>query len=127
MAKKIFLIEDEEDILKTLERILVKEGFSVSLARDGLEALSKLQGESYDLIILDLMLPKWDGFKLCKTIKQDLRYKDTPVIVLTAMAQESDRQKCLSFGVEEYMKKPFDPDILLKRIRELTEKKKSSS
>jgi DNA-binding response OmpR family regulator len=126
MAKKIFLIEDEEDILKTLERILIKEGFSVSLARDGLEALNKLQGESYNLIILDLMLPKWDGFKLCKAIKQDIRYKDTPVIVLTAMAQESDRQKCLSFGVEEYMKKPFDPDILLKRIRELTERKKNS-
>ncbi len=124
MGKKIFLIEDEEDILKTLELVLVKEGFSVSSARDGLEALNKLNGESFDLVIVDLMLPKWDGFKLCKTIKQHKIYKDTPIIVLTAMAQEEDRTRCLSYGVEEYMKKPFDPDTLLAKIRELTERKK---
>jgi len=120
--KKILLIEDEEDIRKTLEKILSCEGFSVDFACDGLEALQKLEKDNFNLIILDLMLPKWDGFKLCKTIKQHKIYKNVPVIVLTAMAQEEDRQKCLSYGVEEYIKKPFDPDFLIKRIKELVEK-----
>ncbi len=119
MGKKIFLIEDEEDIVKTLEIILTREGFSVVSARDGLEALNRLDKETFDLIILDLMLPKWDGFKLCKTIKQHKIYKDIPVIVLTAMAQEEDRERCLSYRVEEYMKKPFEADVLIAKIRRL--------
>ncbi|MCM8778337.1 MAG: response regulator [Candidatus Omnitrophica bacterium] len=122
MSNRILLIEDEEDIRKTLEGILTREGFTVDFARDGLEAMQKLEEVSFNLIILDLMLPKWDGFKICKTIKQHKLYKDVPVIILTAMAQEEDRQKCLSYGVDEYIKKPFDPDFLIKRIKELLQK-----
>lgn len=124
--RKILLVEDEVDIRKTLEIILTREGFGVDFACDGLEAMQKLEKEKFDLIILDLMLPKWDGFKICKTMKQHKLYKDVPVIVLTAMAQEEDRQRCLAYGVEEYIKKPFDPDFLIKRIKELLEKKSSS-
>lgn len=127
MAKKILLVEDEEDILKTLELILTKEGFSVVTAQDGVIALNKLHEETFDLIILDLMLPKWDGFKLCKMVKQDKRQKDTPVIVLTAKAQESDRKMCLESGVEEYMTKPFDPDILIIKIKALIERSRDIS
>ncbi|MCM8784384.1 MAG: response regulator [Candidatus Omnitrophica bacterium] len=122
MSNRILLVEDEEDIRKTLEEILVREGFVIEFARDGLEAMHKLEGASFNLIILDLMLPKWDGFKICKTIKQHKLHKDVPVIILTAMAQDEDREKCLSYGVDEYIKKPFDPDFLLRRIRELLER-----
>jgi len=127
MAKKILLVEDEEDILKTLELILTKEGFFVTTAQDGVAALNKLRTEVFDLIILDLMLPKWDGFKLCAAIKQDKRHRETPVIVLTAKAQESDRQRCLEYGVDEYMTKPFDPDILITKIKALIERSRDIS
>lgn len=125
MGNRILLIEDEEDIRKTLEGILTREGFAVDFAGDGLAGMQKLERGGFDLIILDLMLPKWNGFKLCKTIKQHKLYKDVPVIILTAMAQEEDREKCLSYGVDEYIKKPFDPDFLIKRIRELLERRSS--
>ncbi|MCM8765371.1 MAG: response regulator [Candidatus Omnitrophica bacterium] len=120
MAKKILLVEDEEDVLKTLKLILTKEGFSVDCAQDGVMALNKLRQEKFDLIVLDLMLPKWDGFKLCKLLKQDIKYKTTPLLILTAKTQESDRERCLAYGADEFMTKPFNPDELIDKIKQLS-------
>lgn len=119
MAKKILIVDDEEDIAFSIARRLTGSGYEAICAEDGIEGLRRAQTESPDLIILDLMLPKMDGFKVCRLLKFDERYKRIPIIMLSARSQEADVAQGREMGAECYMTKPFDSGKLLAKINEL--------
>jgi two-component system alkaline phosphatase synthesis response regulator PhoP len=112
---KILIIEDEASILMPLEDNLVLEGYEVVCARDGVEGLARAADRSFDLIVLDIMLPKLDGFEVCKRLRQDRVM--TPILMLTAKSQEIDRVLGLELGADDYVTKPFSSRELLARIK----------
>lgn len=119
MAKKILIVDDEDHIVEMLKLRLETLGYEVVTACDG-EAGLKLSRESKpDLIILDLMLPKIDGYKVCRMLKFDEKYKHIPIIMFTARAQDSDVKMGKEVGADAYITKPFDSKILLEKIGEL--------
>jgi len=121
MAEKhrILLVDDEQSIVKMVGKRLEVEGFEVLIAMDGQDGLSKAQAEHPDLIILDLMLPKLNGYEVCTMLKQDARYQKIPVILFTAKAQEKDEKLGIECGANAYVRKPFRAQELLERIRAL--------
>jgi len=121
--KRILIVDDEEDILKVLRFRLEANNYEVLSASDGQEGLNKARSEKPDLIILDLMLPKLDGYKVCRMLKFDENYKTIPIILFTARAQASDKELGMEMGANAYIPKPFEPAILLGKIQELLEKK----
>ncbi|HCI43989.1 MAG TPA: two-component system response regulator [Candidatus Omnitrophica bacterium] len=120
--KRILLVDDEQDMIYAVQMQLEANNFKVLTAMDGQEGLDKAREEKPDLIILDLMLPRIDGYKVCRMLKFDEKYKDIPVIMYTARAQEADEKLGLEVGADAYMTKPFDPGKLLAKIKELLEK-----
>lgn len=119
MAKKILIVDDEPDLVKGLPIILESKGYEVVLAYDGEEGLDKARKEKPDLIILDLMLPKMDGYMVCCLLKADTNYRRIPIIMFTAKAQEEDMKTGKEVGADAYITKPFEPQVLLGKIREL--------
>jgi len=119
MAKRILLVDDERDLVDMVKMRLEAGGFEVSTAFDGQEALDKARKEKPDLIILDLMLPKMDGYKVCRMLKFDEKYKKIPIILFTARAQDNDKQLGTEVGADGYITKPFEPQVLLSKINEL--------
>lgn len=119
----ILVVEDEYKITRFIQRGLEMEHYTVDVAYDGEEALSKLGVNDYDLIILDLMLPKKDGIEVCKEIRE--RKIDTPVVMLTARDTIEDRIKGLDQGADDYIVKPFAFGELLARIRALLRREKT--
>jgi len=117
--KKILIVDDEKDIVDTLTFRLNAAGYEVISAFDGQEALEKAKKESPALIVLDLMLPKMDGYKVCGLLKADTRYNKIPIILFTAKAQEEDKKLGKEVGADAYITKPFEPQVLLGRIKEL--------
>jgi DNA-binding response OmpR family regulator len=131
MAGKILVVDDDPDILDAVTMILESQGYQVVTARDGIEGLAALKAEQPDLMILDLMMPKMDGFALCKEL-QDPRWskqKDTPILILTSVREDASRRRYeletgLELNVDDYIEKPMAPDVLIKRVSTLIEKKK---
>ncbi len=117
--KKILLVDDEKDLAETVVFQLRISGYEAIVAYDGQEGLEKARKEKPDLIILDLMLPKMDGYKVCGLLKSDSRYAKIPIIMFTARAQESDIKLAKEVGAEAYITKPFEQEILLGKIKEL--------
>ncbi len=116
MSKNIMVIDDEENIRELIKFNLEKEGYKVWMACDGKEGLDKLT-EEVDLIILDLMLPGIDGFDVCREIRNNSKYNNIPIIMLTAKGEEIDKIVGLEIGADDYMVKPFSPRELLARIK----------
>ena len=123
MAEKprILLVDDEPSIVKMVGKRLEVEGFDVLVAMDGQEGLAKAQAEHPDLIILDLMLPKMNGYEVCTMLKQDTRYQRIPIILFTAKAQEKDEKLGMECGADAFVRKPFRAQELLEHIRRLVE------
>ena len=119
MAKKILITEDSPTILAMMNDMLSDEGYSVITAVDGQEALDKARREKPDLIILDLMLPKIDGYKVCAMLKFDKNFRNTPVIILTTRAGEADRKLGLEVCADAYLTKPVEQAALIAKIKEL--------
>ncbi len=117
--KRILIIEDEIEMVKLLRMRLEANGYDVLVAGDGQEGLDMAKREKPDLIILDLMLPKMDGFKVCGLIKSDTKYSHVPIIILSARGHESDVATCKELGAEVYITKPFEPRELLAKINSL--------
>ncbi len=117
--KKILVVDDEISLTKVVEIRLRAAGYDVILAHDGQEGLEKAKTESPDLMILDLMLPKMDGFKVCGLLKSDVRYKKIPIIIYTARVQDSDQRLGKEVGADAYITKPFDPQVFLEKVKEL--------
>jgi two-component system alkaline phosphatase synthesis response regulator PhoP len=118
MAKEnILVVEDEEDILELVRYNLNKEGYRVTGVLSGEEGVQAARSHPPDLVILDLMLPGMDGFTVCRELKQDVRTRDLPIIILTAKGEEADIVAGLELGADDYVTKPFSPRELLARLR----------
>jgi two-component system, OmpR family, alkaline phosphatase synthesis response regulator PhoP len=117
--KKILVVDDETKLVMAIRIRLEQAGYEVLAAYDGQEGLEKAKKEKPDLIVLDLMLPKMDGYKVCGLLKTDTRYNKIPVIMFTARAQESDKKMGEEAGADAYITKPFEHQVLLGKIKEL--------
>ena len=130
MQGKILVIDDDPDILEALAMILESQGYEVVTATDGVEGLANLKAEKPDLMILDLLMPKMDGFAVCKEL-QDPRwskYRDIPILILTSVREEASRRRYeletgLELDVDDYIEKPVSPDILIQRVGNLIKRK----
>ena len=116
-AKKILIVEDEKEILDLVKMYLEKEGYRTCAALNGVDGLRQVKSEHPDLIILDLMLAEMDGLEVCKRIRTDPHTAMTPIIMLTAKAEESDMIVGLELGADDYVTKPFSLEELVARIR----------
>ncbi len=116
-APMLLVIEDDQNLSKLLEYNLDRAGFKCHLASSGEQGLEQLSLKSFDLVLLDIMLPGMDGFEVCRHIRQNQRHKDLPIIMLTAKGEEIDRILGFELGVDDYVVKPFSPRELTLRIR----------
>jgi phosphate regulon transcriptional regulator PhoB len=115
--KRLLVIDDEADIVEIVSYNLKKEGFEVDSCLDGESALKKIQATTYDLLILDLMLPGLQGLELCRILRKDPKTADIPVIMLTAKGEEVDKVLGLELGADDYITKPFSPRELVARAK----------
>lgn len=116
VKKTILLVDDEKDLLETMEMALESQGFNVITAFDGEEGLAKAVSEKPDIIILDLMMPKMNGYQVCWELKNREETKSLKVIMLTAKTQESDKFWGFETGADDYVTKPFEMSELIKKI-----------
>jgi len=116
MKQKILLVDDEKDIVEFLKYNLEQEGFDVITAFNGLQAVELLK-QNPDMVILDIMMPKMDGFEVCKSIRNSNDYKNLPVIFLTAKSSEVDEVLGLELGANDYIQKPISPKKLIARVK----------
>jgi phosphate regulon transcriptional regulator PhoB len=117
MTKKILIVDDEPDLVELASYNLKKEGFSVSSAVDGEEALQMIRGKHFDLILLDLMLPGIHGIELCRILKNNPKTENIAVVMLTAKGEVSDKVHGLESGADDYITKPFSPKELIARVK----------
>ncbi len=117
MNSRILLVEDEPGLVMTVSDLLMNEGYDVDFAQDGEAGLLKATSEPFDLIILDVMMPKKNGYDVCRDLRQ--RGYDTAILMLTAKTQVVDRVVGLKLGADDYLNKPFDPSELLARVEAL--------
>jgi len=128
MAKeKILVADDEKDILELLKFKLSREGYQVTCAASGEEALSRVRLEPPDLIVLDLMLPGIDGIEVTRELKNDPDTKNIPIVMLTAKGEEADIVTDLELGADDYITKPFSPRILIARVKAVLRRKEKGS
>ncbi len=117
--KRILVCDDDPVILRLLQVNLELEGYEALLANHGEKAVEVATAEHPDLVILDIMMPRMDGYEACRLLKANRATQDIPVIFLSAKAQASDIEKGRTFGVDEYLTKPFDPGELLEVVERL--------
>ena len=114
---KVMVIDDSQTIRRTAETLLMKEGYEVITAADGFEALSKIADQNPDLIFIDIMMPRLDGYQACALIKGNARYAKTPVIMLSSKDGLFDRARGRIVGSDEYLTQPFTQDELIGAVR----------
>jgi two-component system phosphate regulon response regulator PhoB len=124
--ENILVVEDEDDIRELLRYNLAKEGYRVSAAASGEEALQAVRDSLPDLVLLDLMLPEMNGLEVCRAFKQDLRTRKLPIVMLTAKGEEADIVVGLELGADDYVTKPFSLRVLLARLRAVLRRSKSA-
>ena len=126
MTKKLLVVDDEEDILELVRYNLEKEGYKITCAISGEDAVNKIGATTYDLILLDLMLPGIDGLEVASRLKKNSRTENIPIIMLTAKGEEADIVTGLELGAEDYITKPFSPKVLAARIKTVLRRKDKS-
>ncbi len=114
MSKRILIVDDEPRYLRLLEANLKTEGYGVVTASDGLQAIEVFSSQPVDLVLLDVMMPRLDGFGVCQRIRE---FSNVPIIILTAKGEEQDRVRGLDLGADDYLVKPFSATELLARVR----------
>jgi len=119
LGKKIPVVDDEPNIVRSLAYILKKEGYDVSTAKDGEQAMDMVRDSKPHLMILDVMMPRKSGYDVCEEVKSDPDLRDIHVMMLTAKGQVGDREIGLSKGADEYLTKPFSPRLILNKVEEL--------
>ena len=117
--KTILVVDDEKEIVNAIKQELEESHYEVLTAYNGLEGLEKARKEGPDLVILDLMLPKIDGYKVCGLLKRDTGYAGIPILMLTAKAHEEDKKLAEVMGADAYLTKPFEREVLFSKIQEL--------
>ena len=116
-AKKILIVDDEQDIVETLKFMLEAEGYECFCAYDGETGLSLAKEIMPDLMILDVMMPKINGYKISRLLKYDTKYKEIPIIMVTARSQKEDKLIGQETGVNEYITKPFELDEIIEKVK----------
>ena len=118
-VNRILILDDEPNIVRSLDFVLKKEGYDVSIAEDGDQALTMIRGSKPNLLILDVMMPKKNGYGVCREVKSDPALRDIYVLILTAKGQEADLEQGLAQGADEFITKPFSPMMIAARVKEL--------
>ena len=118
-GKRVLVVDDEPHLVRSLIFVLGKEGYNTSSATNGEEAMTQVRESKPDLMFLDVMMPKKNGYEVCQEIKNDPDLRDIYIIMLSAKGQESDREKGLSLGANEFLSKPFSPVQVIARVKEL--------
>ncbi|HIB68643.1 MAG TPA: response regulator [Phycisphaerales bacterium] len=119
MPKTIVIADDEPHVLRSLEFILKKQGYSVVTAVNGEEALERVKESNPDLVFLDIQMPKMDGNSVLRHLRDDPNYQDLYIVMITAKGQEADRLNSLESGANEYVTKPYSPRKLIGRVKEI--------
>ena len=130
MPKKILVVDDDPDIRDVLTVILESRGYEIVTACDGIECLAALRAEKPDLMVIDLLMPKMDGFAVLKELQDGRwsKFRQTPILILSSVREEASRRRyeletALELGVDDYIEKPVSPDILLERVGNLLKRK----
>ena len=113
---RILAVDDSPTVLEMIKTILESGGYEVITAADGSEALQSARTEAPDLIVLDVMLPKLDGYKVCRLLKYDQKYQHIPIVMLTAKAEEQSMATGIRTGADQYLTKPIEPELLLETV-----------
>ena len=119
MAPSVLVVDDEPNIVVSLEYLLQRAGYEVRVARDGEEALRALAEKKPDLILLDAMMPVRDGYDICQTVRANPAMKDVRILMLTAKSRDVDQEKALALGADDYVTKPFSTRELVERVRRI--------
>lgn len=133
MAYKILLVDDDPDIRDVVTMILETKGYEMVTACDGIECLAALRAEEPDLMIIDLLMPKMDGFAVLKELEDGRwsKYRNIPILILSSVREEASRRRyeletALEFNVDDYVEKPINPEVLLERVERLVNKNKKA-
>jgi len=119
MANKILVVDDEPNIVLSLEFLMKQAGFQVRTASDGEAALAAIAAEQPDLMLLDVMMPRKNGYEVCQAVRANPDWKGIRIIMLTAKGREVEREKGLALGADDYITKPFSTQEVVERVREL--------
>lgn len=119
MIKKVLIADDEQNIVISLDFLLRREGFEVLVAADGEEAIAKIRSDRPDLVLLDVMMPKMNGFDVCQALRADPELASIRVLMLTAKGRDTEVTKGLGLGADAYMTKPFSTKELVVKVRTL--------
>lgn len=119
MSQSILIVDDESYIVTSLSYVMKNAGFEVDTAFDGEAALAKVNDKRPDLIILDIMMPKLDGFEVCKRIRENADWNSIKIMMLTAKGREEEKAKGLALGADTYLTKPFSTRDILKQVQDL--------
>lgn len=117
--KKILVVDDEPNVIRTLTFVLKKEGYDVSSAVNGEEAITRVHESKPSLMFLDVMMPKKNGYQVCQELKSDSTMNDIHIVMLSAKGQEADKEMAMNMGADEFMTKPFSPLGVVGRVKEL--------
>lgn len=119
MTHTVLVVEDEPNIVLSLQFILKQAGFTVRVARDGEQALRAIDDYVPDLVVLDIMLPKQDGFSVCEAIRGNDKCRDVKIIMLSAKSREADKERAMALGADEFVTKPFSTRILGQMVKDI--------
>ena len=119
MSKRVLVVDDEPNIVMSLEFLMRRAGFEVTVARNGQEALDRLAGVPPDLLLLDVMMPEFDGYEVCERIRARPDWDGTKIIMLTARGREVERERGLSLGADAYVTKPFSTRDLVEQVKRM--------
>ena len=126
MSANIYIVEDEEPIITLIKYNLEKEGYKVFFSENGNDGIKGIKNSLPDLVLLDWMLPDFSGVEICKNLKKDIKFKNIPIIMLTAKGEDEDKIKGLNSGADDYITKPFSFPELLARVKALLRRSKPS-
>lgn len=119
MGNRILIADDEQNIVISLEFLMKREGFEVSIAVDGEEAVDRIRSDKPDLVLLDVMMPKKSGFEVCQEVKADPDLSSVKILMLTAKGRDTEVAKGLALGADAYMTKPFSTKELVEKVRSM--------
>jgi two-component system, OmpR family, alkaline phosphatase synthesis response regulator PhoP len=119
LPRSVLIVDDEPNIVLSLEFLLKQAGFDVRIARNGEEALRRLAERKPDLVLLDVMMPNRDGYDICQAIRADPRLEGVRILMLTAKSREVEKEKALALGADDYVTKPFSTRELVERVTQM--------
>ena len=119
MGKRVLVVDDEPNIVMSLEFLMRRAGFEVQVARNGREALDALEGAAPDLLLLDVMMPEFDGYEVCERIRARPEWNGTKIVMLTARGRDAERERGLKLGADAYVTKPFSTRELVDQVKRM--------